>query len=236
MTHGVKLRLAAFLVLSAVGIVYVAGSFRRVGPLRTGSAGVANPVTGAFEAGFPSVDGMVNAVVAAEHVVDLHPAPSRQLVARLADVVDLPKEELLQLSRRPAPKVRLPVPVGPIVETLNEHHRAGRIRAFLRAVESSYYQDLPLPAPVYDVGCGDGHFASLTFDQKIDVGLDPWHGPIHEAKKFGAYPKSISKPTGPLPVKPSAAPQHCAGHRLVRNAKRPNRPKCGSEATLEVLG
>jgi len=60
-------------------------------------------------------------------------------------------------------------------------------RAFLRAVESTYYQDLPLPGPVYDVGCGDGHFASLTFDQKIDVGLDPWHGPIHEAKKFGAY-------------------------------------------------
>jgi hypothetical protein len=44
--------------------VYVAGSFRRVGPLRTGSAGVANAVTGAFEAGFPAVDGMVSAVVA----------------------------------------------------------------------------------------------------------------------------------------------------------------------------
>jgi SAM-dependent methyltransferase len=60
-------------------------------------------------------------------------------------------------------------------------------RAFLRAVESSYYQYLPLPSPVYDVGCGDGHFASLTFDQKIDVGLDPWHGAIHEAKQFYAY-------------------------------------------------
>ncbi|OGO29541.1 MAG: hypothetical protein A2W33_10285 [Chloroflexi bacterium RBG_16_52_11] len=60
-------------------------------------------------------------------------------------------------------------------------------RAFLRAVESTYYQDLPLPAPVYDAGCGDGHFASLTFDHKIDVGLDPWHGPIHAAKKYGAY-------------------------------------------------
>jgi SAM-dependent methyltransferase len=60
-------------------------------------------------------------------------------------------------------------------------------RALLRAVESSFYQNLPLPAPVYDVGCGDGHFASLTFEQKIDVGLDPWHGPIHEAAQHGAY-------------------------------------------------
>ncbi|HLA06389.1 MAG TPA: class I SAM-dependent methyltransferase [Anaerolineales bacterium] len=68
-------------------------------------------------------------------------------------------------------------------------------RAFLRAVESSYYQDLPLPAPVYDVGCGDGHFASLTFEMKLDVGLDPWHGPIHEAKKFNAY-KSLVEADG----------------------------------------
>ena len=60
-------------------------------------------------------------------------------------------------------------------------------RAFLRAVESSYYQELPLPTPTYDVGCGDGHFASLTFEQKIDIGLDPWHGPIHEAGKRKAY-------------------------------------------------
>jgi hypothetical protein len=56
-------------------------------------------------------------------------------------------------------------------------------RGFLRAIESSYYQDLPLPSPVYDVGCGDGHFASLTFDQKLDVGLDPWRFSMKEAKK-----------------------------------------------------
>jgi SAM-dependent methyltransferase len=60
-------------------------------------------------------------------------------------------------------------------------------RALLRSVESSFYQGLPLPAPVYDLGCGDGHFASLTFEQKIDVGLDPWHAPIHEARMYGAY-------------------------------------------------
>src|SRR5512138_554448 len=60
-------------------------------------------------------------------------------------------------------------------------------RGLLRAVESRFYQGLPLPSPVYDLGCGDGVFASLTFSRKIDVGLDPWHGPIHEAAKHGAY-------------------------------------------------
>ena len=54
-------------------------------------------------------------------------------------------------------------------------------RALLRAVESRFYQDYPLAQPVYDVGCGDGHFASLTFERMIDVGLDPWHAPCGAA-------------------------------------------------------
>jgi SAM-dependent methyltransferase len=60
-------------------------------------------------------------------------------------------------------------------------------RALVRAVEAAYYQTFDLPAPVLDLGCGDGHFASLTFDRKIDVGLDPWSGPIHEAGRRGCY-------------------------------------------------
>ncbi len=60
-------------------------------------------------------------------------------------------------------------------------------RALVRAVEASYYQTFDLPAPILDVGCSDGHFASLTFDRKIDVGLDPWTGPIHEAARRGTY-------------------------------------------------
>jgi len=60
-------------------------------------------------------------------------------------------------------------------------------RALVRAVEAAFYQSLELPAPVLDVGCGDGHFAQLTFDRPIDVGLDPWTGPIHEAGRRGAY-------------------------------------------------
>jgi SAM-dependent methyltransferase len=60
-------------------------------------------------------------------------------------------------------------------------------RALVRSVEAAYYQDLDLPSPVLDVGCGDGHFASLVFDRKIDVGLDPWHAPIREAGRRGIY-------------------------------------------------
>jgi SAM-dependent methyltransferase len=60
-------------------------------------------------------------------------------------------------------------------------------RALIRAVEATFYQTLDLPSPTLDVGCGDGHFASLTFESKIEVGLDPWHGPIHEAGRRGMY-------------------------------------------------
>jgi SAM-dependent methyltransferase len=60
-------------------------------------------------------------------------------------------------------------------------------RALVRGVEAVYYQTFDLPSPTLDVGCGDGHFSSLIFDRKIDVGLDPWSGPIHEAGRRDCY-------------------------------------------------
>lgn len=72
-------------------------------------------------------------------------------------------------------------------------------RALIRAVEATYYQDLELPAPVYDIGCGDGHFASLVFEREIDVGLDPWHGPIHQAKGLGVYRLLVEANGGQAP-------------------------------------
>jgi SAM-dependent methyltransferase len=60
-------------------------------------------------------------------------------------------------------------------------------RALVRGVEATYYQTFDLTSPTLDVGCGDGHFASLVFDRQIDVGLDPWTGPIHEAGRRNAY-------------------------------------------------
>mgnify|MGYP001161512639 FL=1 len=35
-------------------------------------------------------------------------------------------------------------------------------RALLRAVEARFYEQIPLPDPILDIGCGDGNFAQLA--------------------------------------------------------------------------
>ena len=60
-------------------------------------------------------------------------------------------------------------------------------RGLLRAVESRFYQGLDIPASTLDVGCGDGNFAELTFDRKLEIGLDPWWPPIREAGPRQVY-------------------------------------------------
>lgn len=60
-------------------------------------------------------------------------------------------------------------------------------RALLRAVEARVYAELELPAPILDVGCGDGHFVTTAFDRPIDVGIDPWAEPVRQAAKRGGY-------------------------------------------------
>ena len=72
-------------------------------------------------------------------------------------------------------------------------------RALLRAVEARFYQDLELPRPVLDVGCGDGHFASVTFEQPLNVGLDPWAKPLQEAQQRAAYRLLIQADGGQMP-------------------------------------
>ncbi|MBN2256895.1 MAG: class I SAM-dependent methyltransferase [Anaerolineaceae bacterium] len=60
-------------------------------------------------------------------------------------------------------------------------------RAMLRAVEDGFYQAITLKSPILDLGCGDGHFASVAFSQPLDIGLDPLHEVIHEAEARRAY-------------------------------------------------
>ncbi len=72
-------------------------------------------------------------------------------------------------------------------------------RAMLRAVEDSFYQDLEIPGPILDVGCGDGHFASVAFSHPIDVGLDPWWAPLVEAHSRKAYRVTVQADGAQMP-------------------------------------
>ncbi|GAB4404069.1 MAG: class I SAM-dependent methyltransferase [Anaerolineales bacterium] len=73
-------------------------------------------------------------------------------------------------------------------------------RSLVRATEARFYQDLlPLPAPVLDVGSGDGHFASVTFDSPLDVGIDPWTGPIRKSLRYNIYRMVIQGDAGVMP-------------------------------------
>ncbi len=61
-------------------------------------------------------------------------------------------------------------------------------RALLRAVEARLYQDLlPLAEPVLDVGCGDGHFASVAFPLPLAAGIDLGAAVLREARDRDAY-------------------------------------------------
>ena len=60
-------------------------------------------------------------------------------------------------------------------------------RALLRAVEARFYQVVDLPGPVLDLGCGDGHFARMTFDAPLDAGVDPWWNPLRKAARTDRY-------------------------------------------------
>jgi len=72
-------------------------------------------------------------------------------------------------------------------------------RSITRSVEAEFYQDIDLPAPVLDVGCGDGHFASVAFNNPLDVGLDPWRHPLREAIKRKSYRLVIQADGGNMP-------------------------------------
>ena len=75
-------------------------------------------------------------------------------------------------------------------------------RALVRAVEAAYYQDSSLDEPTLDVGCGDGHFARITFDKPIQVGIDPWWAPLHKANQ-GQYEILIQCDGAKTPFEPA---------------------------------
>jgi SAM-dependent methyltransferase len=61
-------------------------------------------------------------------------------------------------------------------------------RALLRGVECRLFEAAGrLEQPILDLGCGDGHFASMAFDEPLFTGIDPDEAMVREAKRRGVY-------------------------------------------------
>lgn len=63
--------------------------------------------------------------------------------------------------------------------------------AIERALECELLSKKAFRAPILDIGCGEGLFAHVLFDEKIDLGIDPDQRELDKCKEFGAYKELI---------------------------------------------
>jgi SAM-dependent methyltransferase len=74
------------------------------------------------------------------------------------------------------------------LEILRAHLREMPLhRVVIRSIEGRILGGVAYPRPILDVGCGDGHFASVVFPEGVDVGLDPGMEETVESRGRGAY-------------------------------------------------
>ncbi len=72
-------------------------------------------------------------------------------------------------------------------------------RVIIRSIEARILSEVSFPPPVLDVGCGDGHFASVLFPKGTDVGLDPGMAEAVEARSRGVYRLVVRSTSVELP-------------------------------------
>lgn len=63
--------------------------------------------------------------------------------------------------------------------------------ALERVVECRIYPRLSFERPIMDLGCGEGLFASILFEEKVDTGIDPNSRELERARELGAYEELI---------------------------------------------
>jgi SAM-dependent methyltransferase len=71
--------------------------------------------------------------------------------------------------------------------------RQGPSLGLWRAAEVAALREQRFPAPILDLGCGDGLVTSLVL-ARVDYGVDPSPAAIDRARKLGLYDELISRP------------------------------------------
>ncbi len=74
---------------------------------------------------------------------------------------------------------------------LNYLENAPIALAIERSLECEILSKQNFIRPVLDLGCGDGTFVSVLFDEKIDVGVDPNKRELKRAAEYGMYKELV---------------------------------------------
>jgi SAM-dependent methyltransferase len=88
---------------------------------------------------------------------------------------------------------------------LREHLReVPPFRALVRSVECRLFERAGAPVePTLDVGCGDGHFASLAFGAPLSVGIELDAALLSEAQARGAHTHLVAASATAMPFSDS---------------------------------
>lgn len=79
-------------------------------------------------------------------------------------------------------------------------HELPAFRALLRTAECRLLRESgPLPQPVLDLGCGDGHFGALAIPAERLYGIDLSPAVLREARGQGAYAGNLAADAAALP-------------------------------------
>jgi len=63
--------------------------------------------------------------------------------------------------------------------------------ALERSLECKILEKQKFKGPILDIGCGEGIFAKILFNHKVDLGVDPNKKELDRAKKIGIYKELI---------------------------------------------
>lgn len=84
--------------------------------------------------------------------------------------------------------MRIPTNPSPLLDYLS---LAPLPLAFERTLEAQIFADLQFDRPVLDIGCGEGLFAKVVFEEPVDTGVDPNSRELERARDLGSHEELI---------------------------------------------
>lgn len=90
----------------------------------------------------------------------------------------------------------------PTLKSINDYINFASVSGIIwRSHEISALSGIIMRRPILDIGCGNGVFSKIVFNDRLDWGLDIYKDLINEAKKNNSYRKYLVADAHKIPLK-----------------------------------